>query len=85
MYLHKDLSHGRLSYLVSLIITNVITAAMASLGFSSIMKFVTPIVEILYPILIVYIIGNLLWKWWKFKTHRPVLLTINPETSDWEE
>ncbi len=84
MYLHKDLSAGRLSYLISLIITTAVTAGMASLGFSGIMKFVAPIVEVLYPILILYIIGNLLWKWWKFKTHRPVSLAITPETSDWE-
>jgi branched-subunit amino acid permease len=49
------------------------------------MKFVSPIIEILYPIVIVYSVGNLLWKWWKFQTQRPVLLTITPETSDWEE
>ena len=85
MYLHKDLSAGRLNYFVSLIITIMITTAMASLGFSGIMKFVSPIIEILYPILIVYIVGNLLWKWWKLQTHRPVLLAITPETSDWEE
>ncbi len=84
MYLHKDLSGGRLSYVVSLVITVVITAAIASLGFSGIMKFVSPIIEVLYPILIVYILGNLLWKWWKLKTHRPVSLAITPETSDWE-
>lgn len=84
MYLHKDLSAGRLSYFFSLIITTVITAGIASLGFSGIMKFVSPIIEVLYPILIVYILSNLLWKWWKLKTHRPVSLTITPETSDWE-
>ena len=84
MYLHKDFSASRLSYRFSLIITIIITAAIASLGFSGIMKFVSPIIEVLYPILIVYILGALLWKWWKLKTHRPVSLTITPETSDWE-
>ena len=83
MYLHKDLSAGRLSYLVSLIITIIITACMASLGFSGIMKLVAPVIEVLYPIVIVYILGNLLLKWWRFETHRPVSLTITPETSDW--
>lgn len=84
MYLHKDLTAGRISYLVSLIITVIITAAMTSLGFAGIMKFVSPIIEILYPSLIVYILGNLLWKWWKLKTHCPVSLAIVPESSDWE-
>ena len=84
MYLHKDLSAGRLSYFTSLVITSILTAGMASLGFGGIMKFVSPIIEVIYPILIIYIIGNLLWKWWKLKTHRPVSLTITPETSDWE-
>lgn len=83
MYLHKDLSAGRLNYLVSLIITVILTAAMTSLGFNGIMKFVLPIIEILYPSLITYILGNLFWKWWKIKTHRPVSLTIVPESSDW--
>ena len=84
MYLHKDLSGGRLNYITSLIITTIITACMASLGFSGIMKFIAPVIEVIYPLLIVYIIGNLLVKWWKLKTHRPVSLTITPETSDWE-
>lgn len=84
MYLHKDLSGGRLSYFASLAITTLITAAISSLGFGGIMKFMTPIIEVIYPLLIVYILGNLLWKWWQLKTHRPISLAITPETSDWE-
>lgn len=85
MYLHKDLSGGRISYVVALLITTMVTTAVASLGFSAIMKLITPVVELLYPMLIVYIIGNLLWQWWKLQTDRNVSLAITPETSDWED
>ncbi len=85
MYLHKDLSRGRINYIASLLITTIMTACMSSLGFASIMKILMPIMQVIYPLLILYIFGNLMSKWWKFKTHQPLSLTIMPETSDWED
>src|SRR3990167_18510 len=85
MYLHKDLSAGRLSYITSLLITIFITTFMASLGFGAIMKMLGPIIQVIYPILIVYTVVNIGIKLWKLETHQPVDLTMEPESSDWEE
>lgn len=85
MYLHKDLSNGRLTYFSSLIITIVITAIVTTLGFSQIMHVLAPIIEVIYPLLIVYTLSNIVVKLWKIKHHEPVSLTMEQESSDWEE
>jgi len=84
MYLHRDLLGGRLAYLPALIITIAITTAMAMLGFGGIMKALAPIISMIYPFLIFYILVNMGWKLWKNYRHRPVSLTMVPESSDWE-
>ena len=85
MYLHKDLSGGRLSYATALVITSVITACMTNLGFSGIMNALAPIIQIIYPILIVYTLWNIADKLWKLKNHRRLSITMKPESSDWGE
>ncbi len=85
MYLHKDLLGGRISYVVALAITSVITACMACLGFSGIMRALGPIIQVLYPILIVYVLWNIGFKLWKLQTHQRLSITMKPESSDWEE
>lgn len=84
MYLHQDLLGGRLAYLPALIITISITTGMATLGFGGIMKALAPIITVIYPFLIFYILGNVGWKLWKLYRHRPLSLTMVPESSDWE-
>jgi len=84
MYLHRDLLGGRLAYLPALIITIAITTGMATLGFGGIMKALAPIISVIYPFLIFYILGNIGWRLWKLQRHRPVSLTMVPESSDWE-
>lgn len=83
MYLHKDLSGGRLNYVAALAITCVITACIACLGFSGIMSALSPIIEVIYPILIVYVLWNMVTKLWKLKTGQHVSITMQPENSDW--
>ncbi|MCF7728781.1 MAG: branched-chain amino acid transport system II carrier protein [Chthoniobacterales bacterium] len=84
MYLHKDLFEGRLNYLTSLMITSIITACMANLGFSGIMKTLSPIIQIIYPILIIYTLWNIVDKLWKLHKHQALSITMKPESSDWE-
>ena len=84
MYLHKDLLGGRLPYLPALIITIAITTGMATLGFGGIMKALSPLISVIYPFLIFYILINIGIKLWKLQRHRPVSLTMVPESSDWE-
>ena len=66
------------------LITILITASMATLGFSGIMKALSPIIEVIYPLLIIYIIFNSACRLWKLNTHQPVSLTMTPESSDWK-
>lgn len=83
MYLHKDISGGRLSYKTTLLITSIITACITNLGFSRIMNLLSPIIQIIYPILIVYTISNIINKLWQLKKHRRLSITMKPESSDW--
>jgi LIVCS family branched-chain amino acid:cation transporter len=84
MYLHKDLSGGRLNYITALAITSLITACVTNLGFSRIMSLLSPMIQIIYPVLILYSLWNIGDKLWKLKTHRPLSITMKPESSDWE-
>lgn len=85
MYLHKDLSGGRINYVVALAVTSMITAFMACLGFSGIMHALSPIIQVIYPVLIVYVLWNIVIKLWKLKTHQRISITMQPESSGWEE
>lgn len=85
MYLHKDLSGGRLNYLTSLLITTTITAIVTTFGFSGIMAVLGPIIKVIYPLLIAYTLYNIVIKIWKIEHHQPVSLTMEEESSDWEE
>ncbi len=85
MYLHKDLLAGRLSYRASLLITTVITMCMTNLGFSRIMKALSPIIEVIYPLLILYTLWIIGVKLWRLKTDRSFSITMQPKSSDWGE
>ncbi|MBX9742787.1 MAG: branched-chain amino acid transport system II carrier protein [Chthoniobacterales bacterium] len=85
MYLHKDLFDGRISYVSALAITSVITACMACLGFSGIMNALSPIIQVIYPVLIVYVLWNIAVKLWKLKMHQRLSITMKPESGDWDE
>ena len=58
-YLQKDLLQGRVLDGVALFITLGVTAALANLGFSGIVKLWGPILEALYPVLIVFCVFNI--------------------------
>lgn len=85
MYLHKDFSGGRLSYPLSLFITTIITICMSTLGFSGIMRTLGPIIQVIYPLLIIYVLWNIADRLWKIRTHQKISLTMKPESSDWGE
>jgi LIVCS family branched-chain amino acid:cation transporter len=58
-YLQKDLLRGRVGDAVSLMVTLGVTAALANLGFSGIVTLWRPILEALYPVLIILCIFNI--------------------------
>lgn len=66
-YLKKEIFKERVSSVASLIVTLAATAAMANLGFSGIVKLMEPILEIIYPALIVLCLINIGYCSYKFK------------------
>jgi LIVCS family branched-chain amino acid:cation transporter len=66
-YLRKDLLKSRVSSTVSLIATLGLTAAIANLGFSGIIRLMGPILEILYPGLIVLCLLNIAYSLYEVK------------------
>lgn len=67
-FIHTDISQGRISYGVSLVGTLLISYFISTLHFSGIIKFLAPILEILYPSLILLSILNILHKLYGLKT-----------------
>jgi LIVCS family branched-chain amino acid:cation transporter len=57
-YLYHELLQEKVSYRLCLFITIVVTAAISNLGFSGIMAFAGPIVEAVYPALLVLALVN---------------------------
>lgn len=66
-FLHKDLTQEKMGYQLSLILTLIITFMMSSLHFSGIMDFLTPILTVCYPSLIMLSVVNLLHQLYGFK------------------
>jgi len=76
-YLRKDLCKAKISPIVGLIITLIITMCFANLGFTGINAFLSPILQICYPGLIVLTILNILHHTTGFKVIKtPVFLTF---------
>ncbi len=66
-FIHKDLTFNRVSYLVSLIITLVISYYISTLNFTGIVSMLAPILQILYPALLVLSILNIFYKIYHIK------------------
>lgn len=76
-FVHTQVTHGRLSYKLSLVITCVISYFVANMEFSGIFLFLAPIVAFLYPALLVLTLCNIAYKVWGFKSVKiPVLLSV---------
>ncbi len=58
-YLRKDLMKERISPIGSLGATLIVTAALANLGFAGILRIMGPILEVLYPSLIILCLFNI--------------------------
>jgi LIVCS family branched-chain amino acid:cation transporter len=76
-YLHEELFQKKVGLTSSLAITLAITAAMANLGFSGIMNIMGPVLEILYPSLIILCLFNIGHSLYQVKPIRtPVFATL---------
>jgi LIVCS family branched-chain amino acid:cation transporter len=65
-FIYEDLSAGKCGYVTSLIITLVITAFMANLDFAGIVNLLAPILQAIYPSLIVLSLTNIFYKLYSF-------------------
>lgn len=76
-FLHYDVTFGKIGYIASLIITLVISFFVSIMNFNMIIEFLAPILQILYPALIVLSILNILYKLYDVKVVVwPVALTL---------
>lgn len=73
----RGLSHHRISYMTALLISLITTGIISTFGLTSLMDWYKPVVDILYPPLIVLSIVNFLYKMWGFDWVKlPVALTL---------
>ena len=76
-FIQNELFKNKLNYRSSLLITLILTFAMSNLGFMGIIKFSTPILLIIYPVLIVLTLANLANKLFGFKfVKTPVIFSF---------
>jgi branched-chain amino acid:cation transporter, LIVCS family len=76
-FLHKEVSLGKIGNKQSLVITLLIGFMVSTLEFAGIARFLGPILEIIYPALIMLTIVNIAHKLWGVKSsHWPVTLTF---------
>ncbi|MDE3045487.1 MAG: branched-chain amino acid transport system II carrier protein [Verrucomicrobiota bacterium] len=76
-YFETEWFRGKSSFAFSLALTLGVSAAMATLGFSGIMKMWGPILEILYPGLIVLCLFNIGYSLYRVRSIKtPVFLTL---------
>lgn len=62
-YLHNELFKKRVSKHACLGIVIIMTILMSNIGFQGILKFSIPILNVIYPALIVLCLMNILYKW----------------------
>lgn len=76
-FIHKDIAQDKLNYQSSLIITLIISYAISTLNFTGIVQMLAPILEVLYPSLIVLTLLNIFYKLFRFEPVKiPVLATF---------
>ncbi|MBS0627079.1 MAG: branched-chain amino acid transport system II carrier protein [Verrucomicrobia bacterium] len=76
-FLQKEVCKGKINHHVSILITLTIGFFVSTLGFSGISKFIGPVLEVIYPALIMLTFVNIAHKFWGVKSsHWPVTLTF---------
>lgn len=76
-FLRKEVCREKIGGKSSLGVTLVIGFVVSTIGFSGIAQFLGPIVEIIYPALIMLTVVNIVHKFWGIKkSHWPVTLTL---------
>lgn len=76
-FLQKEVCKGKINHHVATIVTLGIGFFVSTLGFSGIARFLGPVLEVIYPALIMLTVVNIAHKFWGVKnSHWPVTLTF---------
>jgi LIVCS family branched-chain amino acid:cation transporter len=76
-FLRKEICREKIGNKTSLVVTLLIAFVISTLQFSGIMRFLGPVIEMIYPALIMLTIVNVVHRTWGFKnTHWPTTLTL---------
>ncbi|MBM3198202.1 MAG: hypothetical protein FJZ58_02975 [Chlamydiae bacterium] len=76
-FLHKEVFKEKTHHRYPLMITLLIGLVISSFGFSGIARYLGPLVELIYPALIMLTLGNIAHKFWGIRnSHWPVTLTL---------
>lgn len=75
-YLHEDITHFKVSYQSSLVVTLIITFFISTLNFTMIVQLLAPILQVCYPALITLSIFNLLYKIYHVETIKAPVYTV---------
>lgn len=75
-YIHEEISGGKMSYGVALVITLLIAFAISTLNFTAIISLLAPVLEICYPALITLTLLNILYKLYRFKPVQIPVFTV---------
>lgn len=75
-YLRKDVLNEKISYTFSLILTMIATFFVSTLNFTGIVSLLTPVLQILYPVLIALCVINILYKTHHFQPVKWPVLTV---------
>lgn len=76
-FLRKDVCNEKISYELSLFFTMVVTFFVSTLNFTGIVNMLTPVLQVLYPVLIVLCLVNIFYKTHHFQPVKwPVYTTL---------
>ena len=75
-YLKKDIFKDRVSSKVALIITLFLAATFSNFGFEGIASFLSPLLQIIYPALILLTFLNLMYALYGFKNVKTMLILL---------
>jgi LIVCS family branched-chain amino acid:cation transporter len=76
-FLRKEICKEKIGNKTSLVVTLLIAFVISTLQFSGIMSFLGPVIEMIYPALIMLAVVNVVHRTWGFKnTHWPTTLTL---------
>ncbi|MEX1012218.1 MAG: branched-chain amino acid transport system II carrier protein [Waddliaceae bacterium] len=80
-FLYEDILNEKISYVICLLLTLIVAFLMSTLSFNGLDAFLTPILFVVYPSLIVLSLMNLLYKlydvkWVKIPVYVTLLITV---------